>query len=66
MNWWSRQYFHNQHSITIFVDGVGNIVSYEDFDAEENVISKHQYKSGGILANFKMGIVRATVILKER
>lgn len=57
-------YLYREYSILVMSDGVGNTIAYYEVNSRE--IRRHEYFEGGLKANYKVGIVRACLIIKER
>lgn len=57
-------YFYKEYDILIMSDGVGNTLSY--YTTKGKAILKHEYKEGGFSANYKVGVIRACIVIKER
>lgn len=58
------RYLDREYFIIVYCDRVGNIIVYEDKTTK--FIKRHQYKEGGIMQNYIMGIIRAFMVIKER
>ena len=59
------KYLNAVHYVLVYCDEVGNVIAYVDRKKNDAII-KHEYKEGGILNNYIVGIIRAFIVIKER